>query len=197
MEKDQSTTAAHDRSISVRCLYASLTIYDQPIVLNRRQAGVAIEGALKQKIIELQRVAVDTHGFTHFALAAAKLLGFDLSPRLAGLASRKLYLPQGVKVPTALEPMVERVRISRLAREGWDGMLQLVSSLKAGYGSAATILDRHGSAARGTPVFECGTLLGKVLRSLFLADYLTKPNVRRNCIDCCHKANPSTFSSEP
>ena len=48
-----------------------------------------------------------------------------------------------------------------------------------GYGSAVTILDRHGSAAQGTPVFECGTLVGKVVRSLFLLDYLTKPAFRR------------------
>ena len=60
--------------------------YDQPIVLNRRQAGAAIEGALRQRQVErIERVAVDTHGFTHFAMALAKLVGFDLCPRLAGL----------------------------------------------------------------------------------------------------------------
>lgn len=42
-------------------------IYDQPIVLNRRQAGAAIEGVLQQEVAQLQRLAVDSHGFTHFA----------------------------------------------------------------------------------------------------------------------------------
>jgi len=154
-------------------------IYDNPVVLNQRQAGVAIEGALRQKIAELQSVAVDTHGFTHFAMAAAKLLGFDLLPRLANLADRKLYLPPGVKVPAELEAMVSRVKITPMARRGWDGLLHLSASLKMGYGSAVTILDRHGSAAQDTPVFECGTLVGKVVRSLFLLDYLTKPAFRR------------------
>ena len=154
-------------------------IYDQPILLNTRQAGAALEGAVQQKIIDLQRLAVDTHGFTHFAMGAAKLLGFDLAPRLAGLADRKLYLPIGVAAPAILEPVIERVKLGRLQREGWDGMLHLVASLKAGYGSVATIIERHGSAAAGTPVFECGTLIGKVIRSLFLLDYLTKPDFRR------------------
>lgn len=154
-------------------------IYDQPVLLNERQAGVAIEGALKQKVCELQRLAVDTHGFTYFAMAAAKLLGFDLAPRLADLASRKLHLPHGVVVPPSLEPMVERVGVSRAARQGWDGLLHLILSLKTGHGSAATIIERHGSAARGMPVYEAGTLLGKVLRSLFLLDYLVKPAFRR------------------
>ena len=62
-------------------------IYDQPIVLNRRQAGAAIEGAMRQRHVDLEKLAVDTHGFTHFAMAMAKLLGFDLCPawtRLGG-----------------------------------------------------------------------------------------------------------------
>ncbi|WP_340052357.1 Tn3 family transposase, partial [Pseudomonas proteolytica] len=50
-------------------------IYDQAIVLNQRQAGVALEGVLQQQIAELQRLAVDTHGFTHFAMGLAKVLG--------------------------------------------------------------------------------------------------------------------------
>lgn len=154
-------------------------IYDQPILLNTRQAGTALEGALHQKIIDLQRLAVDTHGSTHFAMGAGKLLGFDLSPRIADLACRKLYLPVGVTAPAILEPVIERIKLGRLARSGWDEMLHLTASLKGGYGSVATIIERHGSAAAGTPVFECGTLVGKVVRSLFLLDYLTKPNVRR------------------
>jgi TnpA family transposase len=60
-------------------------LYEQ-IVLNRRQAGPAIEGALRQRQVDrIDRVAVDTHGFTHFAMALAKLVGFDLCPRLAKL----------------------------------------------------------------------------------------------------------------
>lgn len=154
-------------------------IYDQPVQLNQRQAGVAIDGALNQKVSDLQRLSVDTHGFTHFAMAATKLLGFDLAPRLSDIASRKLYLPDGVAVPVRLEPMVERIKIPRLAREGWEGLLHLILSLKTGHSSAATIIDRHGSAAKGTAVYEAGTLLGKILRSLFLLDYLIKPDFRR------------------
>lgn len=154
-------------------------IYDQPIVLNRRQAGAAIEGVLQQEVIQLQRLAVDSHGFTHFAMAVAKLLGFDLCPRLTDVGGRKLYLPKGIPVSDRLEPMVERVTIGRAAQSGWDGLLKLVASLKAGYGSASTIIDRHGSAARGMPVYECGTVLGKILRTLFLLDYLVNPDFQR------------------
>jgi hypothetical protein len=57
----------------------------QPFVLNERQAGVAIEGVVRQERIETSQLAVDTHGYTDFAMALARLLGFDLCPRLKDL----------------------------------------------------------------------------------------------------------------
>src|SRR3546814_282694 len=112
-------------------------------------------------------------------MAIAKLLGFDLCPRLTDVGGRKLHLPRGIPVPARLEPMTERITVGQTARAGWDDLLKLVTSLKAGYGSASTIIDRHGSAARGMPVYECGTVLGKVPRTLFLLDYLVNPSFQR------------------
>ena len=41
----------------------------QPIVLNERQVGAAIEGVLRQEEIEITQLAVDTHGYTDFGMA--------------------------------------------------------------------------------------------------------------------------------
>ena len=53
-------------------------VYDQPIVLNERQAGVAIEGIEQHNSaadrIRISLLAVDTHGYTNPAMAIAKLL---------------------------------------------------------------------------------------------------------------------------
>ncbi len=72
-------------------------LHDMPVILNRRQAGPAIEGALRHEQVELTRLAVDTHGHTHFAMALARLVGFDLCPRLAGLSTRNLWLPDAAR----------------------------------------------------------------------------------------------------
>ena len=63
-------------------------IYDQPIVLNGRQVGAAIDGALRQRDVELEKLAADTHGFTYFGMTIAKLLGLDLCPQLRSQALR-------------------------------------------------------------------------------------------------------------
>ena len=71
----------------------------QPIVLNERQAGAAIEGVVRQERVEDSQLAVDTHGYTDFAMALSRLLGFDLCPRLRELRQRHLFVPRGAKIP--------------------------------------------------------------------------------------------------
>jgi TnpA family transposase len=147
-------------------------LHDQPIILNRRQAGAAIEGALRHEQIELERVAVDTHGFTHFAMALAKLVGFDLCPRLAQMNDRKLYLPRGLAVPDSLRPVVREVVSTKAIEKGWDPFLRIAASVKTGWCSATYVLDRFGSAARGDAAFQAGDAMGKLLRTRYFASYL-------------------------
>jgi TnpA family transposase len=159
-------------------------LYDQPIVLNRRQAGPAIEGALRQQQVDrLERVAVDTHGFTHFAMALAKLVGFDLCPRLARLKRRKLYLSRGLDVPEVLRPCVAETVSRRAIGRGWEELLRLGASVKHGWYPATEALDRFGSAAAGDPVYEAGDGLGKLLRTLYLCDYFGNPAFRIEILD--------------
>jgi len=147
-------------------------LHNMPIILNRRQAGPAIEGALRHEAIELKRLAVDTHGFTHFAMALAKLVGFDLCPQLAHLSDRKLYLPRGLVVPEILRPLVRETVPTRAISKGWDQLLRIAASTKTGWCSATYILDRFGSAAHGDVAFQAGDALGKLMRTRYLADYL-------------------------
>jgi TnpA family transposase len=154
-------------------------IYDQPIVLNRRQVGAAIEGAMRQRHVELDRLAVDTHGFTHFGMTMAKLLSLDLCPRLADLGDRKLFVPRGVEVPEVLLPVTERLALGPSFRRGWDPLLRIAASVNGGWCSAVKALDLFGSAAKGDPAYECGNTLGKLLRTIYLCDLLGKPAFRR------------------
>ncbi len=82
--------------------------YDDPVVLNDRQAPVAVHGVEYHNArrgedrIRLSLLAVDTHGYTNAAMTVAKLLGFDLCVRLRNLAERMLYLPAGIELPDLL-----------------------------------------------------------------------------------------------
>ncbi len=128
-------------------------------------------------------MAVDTHGFTHFAMALAKLVGFDLCPRLAKLKKRKLYLPRGLEVPEILRPCVAETVSRRAVAGGWEGLLRLAASVKHGWYPATEALDRFGSVAAGDPAYEAGDALGKLLRTLYLCDYFGTSVFRNGILD--------------
>ena len=152
--------------------------HDQPILLGTRQAGAAIEGALRHTGIE--RLAVDTHGYTHFATGIAKALGLALCVRPSGLADRKLYLPRGHSVPEALMPLCRRTIAPGTINRGYDGFLRIAASLRHGSCSASWLLERFGSAAKGDPAFETGAAIGALARTAYLCDYLANEPFRRS-----------------
>lgn len=158
-------------------------VYNQPIVLNERQAGAAIEGAIRHNDNRddggLSRLSVDTHGYTNVGMAVSKLLGFDLCPRLRSLSERKLYLPRGVTAPKGLAAVIAYEISVKAIRDGWDELLRLVASIQTGRVSAVVALQRFGSAARGDPIFRAADNLGRLLRSLFLCDYFSNAEFRR------------------
>jgi TnpA family transposase len=158
-------------------------IYDQPMILNKRQAGAAIEGMVRQSgAPEVSALAVDTHGHTDFAMAISKLLGFDLCPRLRNLSHRKLHVPKGFDVPEVLAGVVvQDVSIDAL-KSGWDSLVRVAASVETGKISAVLALDRYGSASRGDPIHQAGTALGRMYRTLFLCDYFTNDRFRRELL---------------
>ncbi|MBK5207357.1 MAG: Tn3 family transposase [Polaromonas sp.] len=150
----------------------------QPFVLNERQAGVAIEGVVRQEPMETSQLAVDTHGYTDFAMALARLLGFDLCPRLKELKQRHLYVPRGTVIPPEIAAVCEANVDTALIEKHWDALVHLAASVMSGNASAVAALARFGSAARGDPIFEAGVQLGRLLRTAFLADYFVKDAFR-------------------
>lgn len=153
--------------------------YAQPFVLNERQAGVAIEGVLRQERMETSQLAVDTHGYTDFAMMLARLLGFDLCPRLKELKQRHLFLPRGMSVPAEIAAVCEATVNTELIEKHWDTLVHLAASVMSGNASAVAALARFGSAAKGEPVYEAGVQLGRLLRTAFLVDYFVKATFRQ------------------
>ena len=156
--------------------------YAQPIVLNERQAGAAIEGVVRQERVETTQLAVDTHGYTDFAMALARLLGFDLCPRLKELKQRRFYVPSDFIILEELRAVtLANVNLEAIIAH-WDALVHASASVHSGHGSAVHMLAHFSSAARGDPVYEAGVQLGRLLRTLFLTDYFVKPEFRREIL---------------
>jgi TnpA family transposase len=155
----------------------------QPLVLNdQRQAGAAIEGIVRHEELDIAQLAVDTHGHTDFAMALAKLLGFDLCPRLKALKDRHLFLPRGTAIPESVREICSAsVDLERI-RSHWDDTVHLIASVHAGHTSAVYVTARYGSASRGDPLYEAVVHLGRLLRTVFLCDYFLNDAFRRELL---------------
>jgi TnpA family transposase len=154
-------------------------IYHQPIVLGNRQAGAAIEGVVRQERIDLDWLAVDTHGYTDAAMCFSRLQTFDLCPRLSNLRERRLTVPKGTDIPKALASVVDATLQLDCIKERWDDLLRISASISNGTVSAVLVLERFGSAAQGDPIYRAAKMLGRLLRTIYLCDYFTKPAFRR------------------
>ncbi len=75
---------------------------------------------------KITQLAIDTHGHTDFAMALAKLLGFDLCPRLKALKDRHLFLPRGTLIPLTCSRSVPQA--STLAGSARTGSSSSISS---------------------------------------------------------------------
>ena len=58
----------------------------------------------------------------------------------------------------------------------------MIASVHSGHSSAVSVMARFGSAARGDPLYEVGIGIGRLLRTVFLADYFVNPVFRREIL---------------
>jgi TnpA family transposase len=153
--------------------------YDQPLPLLTRQAGAAIEGVVRQRVTPISRLAVDTHGYTDIALGMAKLLGFDLCPRMHDMREQWLHVPRGWPEIPELEPILKRdINLEDIHAEH-DNLVRFAASVDQGYTSATYLFERLGAAARSTRLHRAGTQLGQLWRTVYLCDYTAQPAFRR------------------
>jgi TnpA family transposase len=101
---------------------------------------------------------------------------------LKALKDRHLFLPRGSQVPQILKPICEASLDLSQVPAHWDPWIHLLASVHSGHTSAISVLARFGSAARGEPLYEVGVAIGRLLRTVFLADYFVNPVFRRELL---------------
>ena len=168
----------------------------QPFVLNERQAGVAIEGVIRQEKLETSQLAVDTHGYTDFAMSHARLLGFDLCPRLKELKQRHLFVPRGAKCPEIAAVCETNVDVA-LIEKHWDSLVHLAASVMSGHASAVAALARFSSAAQGDQSMRLACNWGGCCVRRFWLTTFVKDAFRNELRRCSIGARLLTPSSAP
>jgi TnpA family transposase len=180
----------------------SVCIYSQLKRCSSSEVAAMIEGVLRHKTdVDIQKSYTDSHGQSEVGFAFCYLLGFSLMPRLKGIASQKLYLPEkssGVLYPN-LDPILTRSINWELIRQQYDEMVKYTTALKLGTAQAEAILSRFTRNNIQHPTYKALAELGKVIKTIFLCQYIISEAMRQeihaglNVVENWNSANGFIF----
>ena len=140
-----------------------------------------IEGVLHHcTSMQLDRNYVDTHGQSEVAFAFCHLLGFQLMPRFKNLHSQKLSLPDeklAAKLGNLKWILQDVIDWDQIEQE-YDEMVKYATALRIGTAETEAILQRFTRNNHQHPTFKAFSELGRVIKTIFLCNYLMNEEVR-------------------
>jgi TnpA family transposase len=151
--------------------------------------------------MKVEKNYVDSHGQSEVAFAFCHLLGFELMPRLKWIHRQKLYRPASGQ-PDAypnLQPILTRPINWELIRQQYDQMIKYATALRLGTAETEAILKRFTRQNLTHPTYRALAELGKVIKTIFLCEYLNSESLRReinqalNVVENWNNANGFIF----
>ena len=159
-----------------------LCVYSQLKSCSSSEVAAMIEGLLRHETsVEVEANYTDTHGQSEIGFAFTELLGFRLLPRLKRIGAQRLYQPAAGSTGrwNALEPALSRSINWDLIVDQYDQMIRYTTAIRLGTADTEQILRRFTRANVQHPTYRALGELGKALRTIFVCDYLTSIDLRR------------------
>jgi TnpA family transposase len=176
----------------------STCIYSQLKSCSSSEVASMIEGVLRHcTTMSVQKNYVDTHGQSEVGFAFCHLLGFQLLPRLKGIADQKLYRSQTGQ-PEAypnLQAILTRPIDWELISQQYEQMVKYATALRLGTADTESILKRFTRSNVQHPTYRALAELGKAIKTIFLCRYLQMEELRReiqeglNVVESWNSAN--------
>jgi len=122
-------------------------------------------------------------------------------PRLKGIHRQKLYLPHTGQsnIYPHLKPILTRPINWDLIRQQYDQMIKYATALRLGTAETEAILKRFTRSNLTHPTYRALAELGKVIKTIFLCEYLNSEPLRRevnealNVVESWNNANGFIF----
>lgn len=142
-----------------------------------------LDGLLEQQTcLEPQQIMTDTAGASDLVFGLFWLLGFQFSPRLAGLGKLRFWRFDFSTNYGALNCVGRHLIDTRRIVENWEDILRVAGSLKLGRVSASELTRSLLRSERPTALARAIAELGKIPKTLHLLNYVDDGNYRRRIL---------------
>ncbi|CCH47872.1 Tn3 family transposase [Pseudodesulfovibrio piezophilus] len=153
--------------------------HSQLINATARDATYVLDGLLyHESNLNIEEHYTDTAGFTDHVFALCHLLGFRFAPRIRNIGDVKLYTFGSAKRWADLEPLIGSKIKQKDIENQWEEILRLASSIRLGTVTASLIIRKLASYPRQNKLALAIRELGRLERTLFLLDWVKKPELR-------------------
>lgn len=162
-----------------------MPFYTQVVPVSVREAGYVLDGLLGHGSgLRLEEQYLDTHGFTELAGALGHVLGFRLAPRIANLKDQRLWLLGNMKRSDfgSLGQVFAGRIDPKFIKEHWEEMLRMAATIREGRVKPSVLLRKIASLPRSNHLFRAWQDLGRLVKTIYLLDYVSDPALRRRVL---------------
>lgn len=144
------------------------------------EAVYIIDGLLKNKSdIQPDVLHADTQGQSLPVFGLAHLLGIKLTPRIRNWKDLILYRPTETTRYEHIDDLFGTSINWALLNTHWKDLMRVVLSIKAGKILPSMILRKLGNYSRKNRLYRAFRELGRVVRTIFLLQYISDVPLRR------------------
>jgi TnpA family transposase len=143
------------------------------------EAVSILDGLLKNDaIIKPTIVHADTQGQSTVVFGLSHLLGIKLMPRIRNWKDLKFFRPDKNSTYQNVDSLFSDAIDWDLIKTHWQDLIQVVLSIKYGKISSSLLLRKLGTYSRKNRLYQAFQELGRVIRTIFLLEYLSSPKLR-------------------
>jgi TnpA family transposase len=144
------------------------------------EAVYIIDGLLKNSsLIQPKTLHADTQGQSTPVFALSHLLGIKLMPRIRNWKDLNFYRPDKDTVYQHIDSLLDDSINWELIKTHWQDLFRVVLSISTGKISSAILLRKLGNYSRKNRLYKAFRELGRVVRTVFLLEYISDAKLRR------------------